>query len=275
MTERSLGGGTNAVPAPPVFHRYVALGDSATEGVGDEPHPDGSERGWADRLAELLAVANPRLLYANLAVRGSLAARVRAEQLGPALALEPDLATVVAGINDVIRPRLDLDAALAHMDEILRALSAIGATIATATFPDVSPINPMARLARGRLRYFNEGLRSIAGRRGALLVEAEDFPVLADKSMWCDDRLHPSPEGHRGLAAATALTLGVAVDDPGAPGAHSPGPLARRRVRLNEELRWARSFLLPWMHRRLTGRSSGDGRHPKRPELTPVIESGR
>lgn len=256
---------------PSLFHRYVALGDSGTEGVGDEPHADGSERGWADRLAELLAEANPRLLYANLAVRGSLAAQVRERQLGPALALEPDLVTVVAGTNDVIRPRLDLDAALVHMDEMLRELRGTDATVVTATFPDVSPINPVARLARKRLRYFNEGLRTIAAKRGALLVEAEDFPVLADRKMWCEDRLHLSPEGHRGLATATARTVGVTVDDPGAPGAHLPAPSAAQRLRWNEELRWARAFLLPWMHRRLTGRSSGDGRHAKRPLLAPVI----
>src|SRR3954466_9574620 len=92
-----------------VFHRYVALGDSGTEGVGDEPHPDGSERGWADRLAAILAEKNPQLLYAHLAVRGRLTAQIHEEQLGPALALEPDLATVMAGLNDIIRPRHDLD----------------------------------------------------------------------------------------------------------------------------------------------------------------------
>ena len=259
---------------PPIFHRYVALGDSGTEGVGDEPHPDGSELGWADRLAELLAGANPQLLYANLAVRGSLTAQVRERQLAPALALEPDLVTVVAGINDVIRPRLDLDGALVHMDEMLRDLRGTDATVVTATFPDVSPINPVARLARKRLRYFNEGLRTIAAKRAALLVEAEDFAVLADRKMWCDDRLHLSPEGHRGLAAATARTLRVAVDDPDALGAHLPGPFGPQRLRLNEELRWARAFLLPWIHRRLTGRSSGDGRYAKRPELAPVTASG-
>ena len=36
--------------------RYVAIGDSFTEGVGDE-YPDGTPRGWADRLAEKLAEA--------------------------------------------------------------------------------------------------------------------------------------------------------------------------------------------------------------------------
>lgn len=67
-----------------LFHRYVALGDSGTEGVGDEPHPDGSERGWADRLAEHLAQANPQLLYANLAVRGRRLAEIHEQQRGRA-----------------------------------------------------------------------------------------------------------------------------------------------------------------------------------------------
>lgn len=249
------------------FHRYVALGDSGTEGVGDEPYPDGTERGWADRLAGFLAEANPELLYANLAVRGRRVAEVHDQQLGPAVALEPDLATVVAGINDVIRPRADLDAALGHMDEMVRDLRATGATVVTATYPDLSPINPIARLARKRLHHFNEGLRSIATERGALLVEAEDFPVLADRRMWCDDRLHLSPEGHRSLASATARRLGLAdagTDPPTAVGAH------RRRVA--EELRWARTFLVPWVRRRLTGRSSGDGRYAKRPDLQLLVQ---
>jgi lysophospholipase L1-like esterase len=250
----------------PVFHRYVALGDSGTEGVGD-PRPDGSERGWADRLAEFLGEANPQLLYANLAVRGRRAAEVHEEQLGPALAMEPDLVTVVAGINDVLRPRLDLDTSLEHMDEVVRALRASGATVVTATFPDVSPINPMGRLARKRLLHFNAGIRDAAARRDALLVEAEDFPSLADKRMWCDDRLHLSPEGHRGLASATARVLGVADID-----YDLPTSIASQRRRVTEELRWARTFLMPWIGRRLTGRSSGDGRSAKRPHLQPLTE---
>lgn len=251
--------------ALPVFHRYVALGDSGTEGVGDDPNPDGSERGWADRLAEMLAEASPGVLYANLAVRGRRVAEVHEQQLAPALALEPDLATVVAGTNDMLRRRFDLDASLGHVDEMVRALRATGATVVTVTFPDLSGLVPAARLVRPRLQAFNAGLRLLARKRGALLVDAEDFPILASSKMWCVDRLHLSPEGHRGLAAATARTLGLADDSA------LPPPLTElERRRLREDLRWARAFLLPWIHRRLTGRSSGDGRSAKRPELQPV-----
>ena len=78
------------------YLRYVALGDSQTEGLGDGDDTVGL-RGFADRLAEHLAAVNPGLRYANLAVRGRVADQVRAEQLGPALALHPALAAVVAG----------------------------------------------------------------------------------------------------------------------------------------------------------------------------------
>lgn len=258
----------SAPDAVTLFHRYVALGDSGTEGVGDEPHPDGSERGWADRLAGYLAEANPDLLYANLAVRGRRIFEVHEQQLGPALALEPDLATVVAGINDLLRTNFDLDSCIAHMDEMLRELSAIGATVVTATYPDVSPINPIGRLARKRLHRFNAAIRDVASSRGALLVDADDFPILTtDRVMWCDDRLHLSPTGHRSLASATARTLGLAhVDDT------LPTPIGVQRRRIAEEVRWARTFLGPWIGRRLTGRSSGDGRFAKRPELQPLIQ---
>jgi lysophospholipase L1-like esterase len=254
-----------------VFSRYVALGDSQTEGVGDEPYQDGTPRGWADRFAELLAAANPGLLYANLAVRGHRMADVHEQQLAPALALDPDLVSVIAGINDVIRPRFDLDATLAHMDAMQRDLRSKGATVLTATFPDMSSLTPVARLIKRRLVRFNAGLRVIAVERGAVLVDLGSTGLAADPRLWRDDRLHLNPEGHSQLAIAIVGAVG-AVIDPTNRGETSTGALPtqpphRAGQRLQAELRWAHRFLLPWIGRRLTGRSSGDGRHAKRPEL--------
>jgi lysophospholipase L1-like esterase len=257
------------------FSRYVALGDSQTEGVGDDPHADGSERGWADRFAELLAATNPHLRYANLAIRGRRIAEVREQQLAPALALNPDLASVIAGVNDVIRPRFDLDAALAHMDEIQQRLRKHGATVLTTTFPDPSSLVPIAGVLRNRLARFNAGLRDVAAASGAVLIDLERAPLAADPRMWCDDRLHLNPEGHRQLAIAIAAAV---IDPtqldltPTLGGPTQPRDGARERARA--ELRWARRFLLPWIGRRLTGRSSGDGRHAKRPQLVPLDKSG-
>ena len=94
-------------PGGPVFHRYVALGDSFTEGVGDhDPRLPNGVRGWADRVAEVLATHADDFRYANLAIRGRKMAAILAEQVEPALALHPDLVSVYAGGNDILRPRV-------------------------------------------------------------------------------------------------------------------------------------------------------------------------
>lgn len=256
-----------AAPVP-AFRCFVALGDSTTEGVGDRPHADGTERGWADRFAAHLVQSSPGLLYANLAVRGRRAADVREQQLPVALSLEPDLASVIVGVNDLIRPGADLDAALAHVDETQRRLREAGATVLTATFPDRSSSSTVARLVRGRFARFNAGLREIAATHGTLLADLEASTEAADPRLWCDDRLHLSPEGHAQLAGElAAVVLGAAAPaaDAGAP---VPVPAVGRSIAA--DVRWARRFLLPWIGRRLTGRSSGDGRHAKRPEPLPI-----
>src|SRR3954447_8736645 len=124
------------------YKRYVALGDSQTEGLGDGDDTVGL-RGFADRLAEHLAAVNPGLRYANLAVRGRTAGQVRTEQLGPALDLRPDLATVVAGVNDLLRPRVDVAEVAGQLEEMFAALTAAGAQVATLTIPDVGKIAPL------------------------------------------------------------------------------------------------------------------------------------
>ncbi|HET9420652.1 MAG TPA: SGNH/GDSL hydrolase family protein, partial [Nocardioides sp.] len=102
------------------FQRYVALGDSFTEGVGDpDPARPNGLRGWADRVAEVLATQNAGFGYANLAIRGRKLRPILAEQLAPALDLAPDLVTIHAGANDVLRPRFDLDGLAAAYDEAI------------------------------------------------------------------------------------------------------------------------------------------------------------
>ncbi|MEU5253410.1 SGNH/GDSL hydrolase family protein [Streptomyces longwoodensis] len=250
--------------------RYVALGDSQTEGVGDGDDSTGL-RGWADRLAELLAVHHPGLHYANLAVRGRLAGQVRTEQLDPALALRPDLATVVAGVNDLLRPRFDADEVAGHLDAVFAALTAQGARVATLTFPDVARLTPLARPLGPRVHALNFRIREAARRHGVVVAETADHPVVTDPRLWSADRLHASPLGHARIAAAVAHALEL----PGSDGSWAdplPGPPVRPTAL--GELRWAAGFLGPWIGRRVRGRSSGDGRTAKRPGLLPVLPVG-
>jgi lysophospholipase L1-like esterase len=252
-----------------MFRRYVALGDSTTEGL-DDPRPEGGYRGWADRLAEQLAVANPELRYANLAVRGRRIPQVREEQLGPALALQPDLATVVAGLNDLLHRRYDPEATAGHLEAMLGELRAGGATVMTFTFPDLSSVVPLARIVRARLTAYNEAIRAAGERSGAIVVDIAALPVSRDPRLWSPDRLHASTLGHERIAAALAHALGLGGTDRSWA---QPLPIAGRRpphALITAELIWAQRYFTPWLVRRVRGRSSGDGRFAKRPDLGPV-----
>ncbi|WP_262702917.1 MULTISPECIES: SGNH/GDSL hydrolase family protein [Streptomyces] len=257
------------------YSRYVALGDSQTEGLGDGDDVTGL-RGFADRLAEHLAHANPGLSYANLAVRGRLAAQVHAEQLAPALALRPDLATVVAGVNDLLRPRFDADRTAHHLEAMFAALTAQGAHVATLTFPDPARISPLARPLTRRVTALNERVREAARRHGVTVAETGHHAVVTDPRLWSLDRLHASSLGHERIAAALAHTLNLpGTDDTWShplPPPATPAPTGWRAA--TGELRWTAAFLGPWLGRRLRGRSSGDGRTAKRPRLGPVRAAG-
>ncbi|MFG3258618.1 SGNH/GDSL hydrolase family protein [Streptomyces sp. NPDC048172] len=251
------------------YRRYVALGDSQTEGVGDGDDATGL-RGWADRLAERLAGANPGLEYANLAVRGRLAGQVRAQQLASALELRPDLVTVLAGMNDLIRPGYDADEVAGHLEAMFAALTAAGARVATLTFPDVSRITPLARPLAPRVAVLNDRIRAAARRHGVLVAETHGHPVVTDPRLWSTDRLHASPLGHQRIADAVAHTLSVPGADTSWAEPLPPAPAPGRVRATAAELRWAATFLGPWAGRRLRGRSSGDHRTAKRPEPLPV-----
>ncbi|MGO3328544.1 SGNH/GDSL hydrolase family protein [Gordonia sp. (in: high G+C Gram-positive bacteria)] len=254
------------------FSRFVAIGDSQTEGMCDELGPD-TYRGWADRLAEQLADINPGLHYANLAIRGKNTRNTLNEQLAPALAMKPDLVAAPLGMNDVIG-RADLDVVHADLEQIYGALAETGATVIISTFPDIAQINPLGRAFESRLFEVNDIMRGFARRHGFVLVDLFAAPVLRDRRAWSTDRLHASSLGHGRFAAGAAHALGL----PGADSQWSsaldvtdePNPL-RRTV---DDARWLVEFFTPWIVRKLRGRSLGDGRTPKRPLLAPVVAPG-
>jgi lysophospholipase L1-like esterase len=249
---------------------FVALGDSFTEGFGD-PYPDGSCRGWADRFAEHLAEVSPGLRYANLAIRGKVLGQVADEQLPVAIALRPDLVSIAAGGNDLLRPRADPDALAAAFEQAVASLRAAGCQVLLFTGFDPGGF-PLLRLVRGKAAAFNAQLRVIAARHDCLHVDLWSMHVLADRREWCPDRLHLAPDGHRRVALRACEVVGVPVLDDWReplPGSAAASTRSWLRARM-EDLHWAREYAAPWLQRRLRGVSSGDGMSPKRPELLPL-----
>jgi len=251
------------------YQRYVAIGDSSTEGL-DDPDGRGGYRGWANRLAESIAEQQGSLLYANLGVRGRTTRQIRDEQLPRALAMQPDLVTLFTGTNDVIRPRFSATVVARDVEEMQRALIAGGATVLGFTLPDLSEVLPLARPIAHRVRALNDALRAASAASGAILADFARHDVGSDPRLWSEDRLHANAAGHARIAAALAWALGLPGSDNAWTEPLPAAPPRTWRSRMAAELRWGREHFLPWAWRHARGRSSGDGRQPKRPALAPV-----
>jgi lysophospholipase L1-like esterase len=250
------------------FHSYVALGDSFTEGVGDhDPALPNGVRGWADRVAAVLATHADDFRYANLAIRGRKMDGILAEQIEPAVEMRPELVTIYSGGNDILRPKVDVDAMIARYSDAVGRLVGSGARVAIFTGFDLG-FAPLFRHLRGRVATYNELVREVADVRGATVVDFWRLREYRDERLWDVDRLHMSSAGHQRMAIAVLDTLGVQHDLE--PWELQALPEMDRRQRRNADLAWARSHAAPWVQRRLRGTSSGDSLTPRWPTLGPV-----
>jgi lysophospholipase L1-like esterase len=248
--------------------RFVALGDSFTEGVGDrnEALPNGV-RGWADRVAEKLAKAEPGWEYANLAVRSKRLRQVIDEQLDRALAMEPTLITLYAGGNDILDFGTDMDVLMAEYERLVARLAATGATLVLFTGYDVK-VSAVLEPLKKRNALYNQRVRELAAEYGAVLVDYWCLDAYHDRRMWASDRLHMSKAGHKYMASQVLDHLGV-------PHKFSPKdwePPQRLKLRDWErrQRRWVNDWVLPLFGRKLRGVTLGDTLGPRWPEPVKV-----
>lgn len=259
-------------PLPGPHHpwrRFVTMGDSFTEGIDDpEPSSSGGYRGWADRVAEELSVGVPGFSYANLAVRGQLLHQVVQTQLGQALRLEPDLVSLQGGGNDLLRPGADPDKLASIVEDAVEVLRSQGVSVMIFVGPDSGKSTVLGQF-RTKMAIYNENLRSIAQRNGAVVADLWAMTGMQDQQMWSSDRLHPSSQGHHEVAIMVLDTLKVQ---------HSliplrPKPLPEKKWREARagDIVWARDYLMPWMLRGIKRQSPSLGFAPKRPLPTPMV----
>lgn len=253
----------------PTHTSLVAVGDSFTEGMSDLL-PDGTYRGWADILASRMAAVAPGFRYANLAVRGKLIRQIIDEQVDTAAAMRADVVTLVGGLNDTLRPKCDMVVVRDLLTEAVERLAPHCGQLVLMRSP--ARQGPVQERFRPRMEALFTCIDELAERHGALVVDLYGAPSLGDQRLWDVDRLHLTADGHRRVAEAVWQSLGYPPEDPEwqlpPPASLPPGWTTRRAA----DARFARQHLLPWIGRRLTGRSSGDGLPPKRPELLPYDE---
>jgi lysophospholipase L1-like esterase len=242
---------------------FVALGDSISLGIGDPirlPPAPGHRgkltgkgrrawRGWAVLLADCLPDPALHIVAGN----GALFADVERDQLPMALQLRPDVASMVIGINDTLRPNFDTERIANSAAHTVGALRACGAEVLTMRLPDpgkmLSLPGVFARPLARRATQINDIMDDVAERFGTLHFDAARDEDARDPRMWAVDRLHPSERGHRLIARrfhALLAESGFPVGDP--PGAE---PLEDPPTRA-EQLAWMATKGTAWVAKRST-----------------------
>lgn len=237
--------------------RYVAIGDSFTEGVGDEL-PDGHVRGWADLVAQGWAhAAGEPIEYANLAIRGKLVWPIVEQQLEPALALKPTHLSFNGGGNDMLRPRTSVAHVISAFDTVLRRCDEEGVHLIVLSGANPTAQLPLRRVIQRRGDLLSYAVESRLASRTDVVQAYNWFDVeLATPPYWSEDRLHMNSRGHHRVAARVLSALGMQA--PPEWWSLPPLPFAGARGAA-----YYREHVGPWVRRRLTGTSSGDGREPK------------
>ena len=245
--------------------RYVAIGDSFTEGVGDE-RPDGTPRGWADLVADGLAAAHGQVDYASLAIRGRLLTPIVTEQLDAALALTPapTLLSLNGGGNDMLRPRTDLDALIGQTTKAVRRCAAQGVDVLLLAGPDPSARLPMSRTVHARGEILTAAVTELADQIDLTFVDVFHDDEIKRPEYWGQDRLHLNALGHRRVADLVLAALGFPPPERAAVPTTTGGDGWR------DEISYLGHFVMPWIGRRVARRSSGDGRAPKHPTWTTI-----
>jgi len=252
------------------FQRFIVCGDSYSEGMTDEV-VDGKYRGWADRVADVMAEAHADFTYMNLAVRGKLIGQVVEDQVPTALAFVTGADTLVsfhAGANDALRPGYQASIAISLYQEAVRLIAQSGATLMLFTvLEDTGNKGKGSEIWQKRFSEFNKGVRAVGAEVGAIVVDANQEAFFSDRRFLAFDRLHLNAEGHNRCAQAVLEKLNLPFDRTW----RTPLPPAKKTPWIIEKgvtVAWFFVFALPWIVRRIQGKSSGDGRSAKYP--TPV-----
>ncbi len=215
---------------PPLL--YVAVGASESVGVGTEQP---LRQAWTQVF---FRSALPRqATFVNLGIPGATVAGALERQVPEALTLRPDLMTVWLNVNDLVGGvtpgEYEKD-----LGQLVRRLRRNGATrVLVANTPELDRLPaylrcqeglgsvgcglgarlPAPDLLRAAVAAYNDAIARVASREGAVLVDLHAAGLAArqvgtESTLISEDGFHPSPAGHRAVAAAFADALASAPD---------------------------------------------------------------
>lgn len=194
--------------------RFVMLGDSLAAGLGA-----GTSRNTpAAMLAQGISnVLDQPVRLMNVATVGARSADL-GMQVDRALHLRPQIAVIIIGANDVThvgRPQ----AAVAHLEDAVRRLRAVGCEVVVGTCPDVGSVKPIPQPLRWVARRLSRQLAAaqmiVCVRAGAHVVSLADelgAEFEADPELFDDDRFHPGPEGYERVTQVLFPAVLAALD---------------------------------------------------------------
>lgn len=173
---------------------------------------------------------------------------------------------MVGGGNDLLRPRVDVDAIADRLESAVVALRRSGADVLLATPTDTRDAG-LFKALRGRHAAHSANVFTIAQRHGCHVLNLWGMAALRDWRLWADDRIHLTTEGHRRVALAALAALGHDTDLADWTTPLPPTGPGSRGDRLRAHAAWTRTHAVPWLQRRARGQSSGDAVEAKRPAL--------
>ena len=199
--------------------RLAVLGDSTAVGLGDPLPRRGGWRGVGPLVAAALGVETGG--YLNPSFAGARMRCVLTGQVPAAVAHRPDVALLVAGMNDTLRPDFDAARIAADLTEVIRRLRETGTVVLPVRFHDHSKVfrlpPSLKRALSARVAELNAAIDEVVAREGVPCLDLERLPGAYDLASWSVDRLHPSELGHRMLADGFTGLLadaGFAVPEP-------------------------------------------------------------
>jgi hypothetical protein len=164
----------------------------------------------------------------------------------------------------MLRPGADVARLAALTERAVRRCADAGVRLVLLSGADPSERLPFGRRIHQRAAALTAGVAGLAAAHGVELVDVFHDTEIRRPEYWSPDRLHLNGTGHQRVAEIVLAALG---EGPAAMAASADPPAARRLI---AEARYYREHVLPWIHRRVRGRSSGDDRTGKYLDWIPV-----